>query len=431
MKILVRLLLFVLILGGLGAAATPKVRAYLKERNRPKYRTETVSRGSIRYEVTATGDVKPTLEVSIGSFVSGPVIELLVDFNTRVKEGDLLAKIDPRIYQAAVAQDRAILATTKAEVSRVKAQLQQAINDEQRALKLYKENPDFISDTELDRLKFGRLSLEAQLIVANASVERSAASLDNSTANLEYTEIKAPVDGIVIDRKIDPGQTLASQFQTPELFIIAPNMEEEMYVYASIDEMEIGDVKKAKEQGHPVTFTVDAYPDVFEGTIKQIRLSATEVQNVVTYPVVVSASNPDLKLLPGMTADLTFLIDEKKDVLRVPKSALRFYPESPELVHPDDRKILEGAKRGRGRNEKRDNAEESEEEQSDEFKKPSTTEERQERMRRRRMRHVWIQEDEFLRAVSVTVGLSDFNYSEIVEGDLSDDQELVIGIEKK
>ena len=418
-----------LVVGGAGYASTPYVKEYLKERNKPKFRTETVSRGEIRHEVTATGDVKPTLEVKIGSFVSGPVVELKVDFNSVVKKGDLLAKIDRRIYDAAVAQDNAVLATAEADVQRVKAQLQQSINDEQRALRLFEEDPDFISDAELDRLKFSRLSLEAQLIVANASVQRAKASLDNSMTNLDYTEIRAPVDGIVTNKLIDEGATLASQFQTPELFWISPRMEEEMYVYASIDEMEIGDVKRAKAAELPVTFTVDAYPDdVFEGTIKQIRLSATELQNVVTYPVVVSATNPDMKLLPGMTADLTFLIEEKEDVMRVPKAALRYYPERSDLVHPDDREILDGAKRPERRSGPPERRRRSKDKSPE---KPSSTEAQMERRQKRRNRHVWVQEGEFLRAISVKIGLSDDTYSEIVEGELKEDQELVIGIEKK
>ncbi|MCA9218028.1 MAG: HlyD family efflux transporter periplasmic adaptor subunit, partial [Planctomycetales bacterium] len=253
----------------------------------------------------------------------------------------------------------------------------------------------------------------------------------NSETNLEYTEITARVDGMVTNRLIDPGATLASQFQTPELFWIAPDMEKEMYVYASIDEMEIGDVKRAKDATLPVTFTVDAYPDdLFEGHIKQIRLSSTELQNVVTYPVVVSAANPEMKLLPGMTADLTFLIEEKKDVLRVPKAALRFYPERRDLVHEDDRDILDGAKKPdksdqqEGRRRRRFDDEQVQD-------KPSSTTDQMERQKRRRNRHVWIQDGDFLRAIAVTIGLSDDNYSEILEGDLKDGQELVIAIDKK
>ena len=149
-----------------------------------------------------------------------------------------------------------------------------------------------------------------------------------SEANLDYTEIRSPVDGIVIDRKIDPGQTVAATFQTPELFIVAPDMRKEMHVFASVDEADIGLIRDAQESGQPVRFTVDAYPDdLFEGKIFQIRKSSTTTQNVVTYPVVVSAPNPDLKLLPGMTASISFQVArDATNVLRIPNAALRFYP---------------------------------------------------------------------------------------------------------
>src|SRR5262249_35270251 len=153
-------------------------------------------------------------------------------------------------------------------------------------------------------------------------------------------EIRAPVDGVVIDRKIDPGQTLAAQFQTPELFIIAPDMKKEMYVMASVDEADIGLIRRAQESNQPVHFTVDAYPDdLFEGKIGQVRMNSTTTQNVVTYPVVVTAPNPDMKLMPGLTANISFQISEKKDTIRIPNAALRFYPK-PEQVRPEDRLLL-------------------------------------------------------------------------------------------
>src|SRR5205814_10062164 len=158
--------------------------------------------------------------------------------------------------------------TRKADVDRVKALLQQAVNDERRAEALRAHNKEFVSDTEIDQFRFNRQSLAAQLTVAEASVKQAEASLDNSRVPLDYTEIRTPVDGTVIDRKIDPGQTLAAQFQTPELFVVAPDMKKEMHVIASVDEADIGLIRRAQEAGQPVRFTVDAYPDdLFEGTI--------------------------------------------------------------------------------------------------------------------------------------------------------------------
>ena len=188
------------------------------------------------------------LKVTIGSFVSGPVIKLLADFNDWVEEGQLLAKVDPQIYAAAVSQNEAAWATAKAEVLRVQANLQQAINDEKRAKKLREINYEYISDSEMDQYRFARQALEAQLAIAEQSVAQAAATLENSRTNLEYTNIVAPVDGFVIDRKIDSGQTIAAQFQTPELFVIAPEMKERMWVHASVVEADIGHIMRTRKR---------------------------------------------------------------------------------------------------------------------------------------------------------------------------------------
>ena len=160
-------------------------------------------------------------------------------------------------------------------------------------------------------------------------------------ANLEYTEIRSPEDGIVIERKVDPGQTVAAQLQTPELFTIAPEMDKHVYVYASVDEADIGQIRRAKEQGRVVKFTVNAYPgDLFDGNIFEIRMNSTTTQNVVTYPVIIEAKNPNMKLMPGMTANISFQIETKENVLRLPAAALRFMPQ-PSQVRPEDRQLVE------------------------------------------------------------------------------------------
>ena len=212
--------------------------------------------------VNSTGEVKPVLSISIGSFVSGPIQSLHVDFNDKVEKGQLMAMIDPRLFEAAVAGDRAVLAIRRGEVKRVQADLARAQADEERAENLRQNGEGFISQVELDQYRFSRQSLEAQLLVAEAGVAQAEASLLNSEANLEYTRIESPVDGIVIDRKIEPGQTLAAQFQTPELFVIAPDIRREMHVFASVDEADIGLIRTARECEQPVSFTVDAYPNV-------------------------------------------------------------------------------------------------------------------------------------------------------------------------
>jgi HlyD family secretion protein len=413
MKLVIRLMLSLLVVAAAAAAAYTPARTYWQERNRIRYRETEVVRGEVVAVVNSTGTVKPVLSVQIGAFVSGPIEELFVDFNDEVEEGDLLATIDPRIYEAAVARDQALLATRKAEVERVEAELQRATNDYQRAQALRAENRDYISDTEMDQYKFNRLALEAQLAVTTTAVAQAQANLDNSEANLAYTEIRSPVDGIVIERKIDPGQTLASQFQTPQLFVIAPEMRKEMHVFASVDEADIGLIRDAQVRERPVQFTVDAYPDeLFEGKIFQVRASSTTTQNVVTYPVVVSTPNADLKLLPGMTASLSFEIDRKQDVLKVPNAALRFYPAR-EQVRPEHRKVLDGV--------------DSETEEAGETGLPAT--EKATAHRDRNRRHVWVVDGEYLKPIEVTTGLSDYTYSELVSGELTEGQKLVTGIE--
>jgi HlyD family secretion protein len=411
------------VLGVLAAGAVAgysPVQQYWKEKHRTLYQEEEVSPGRIIFEVNSTGTVQPVLSVHIGSFASGPIDELHVEFNQQVKKGDLLARIDPRLYQSNVLRDEAALITRKADVDRVKALLQQAVNDERRSQALRANNKDYVSDTEMDQFRCNRMSLEAQLKLAEAAVKQADASLDNSKANLAYTEIRAPVDGIVIDRKIDPGQTLAAQFQTPELFIVAPDMKKEMYVIASVDEADMGLLRKAEETAQPVHFTVDAYPDdLFEGKIAQIRMNSTTTQNVVTYPVVVSAPNADMKLMPGMTANISFQISEKSRVMRIPNAALRFYPK-PEQVRVEDRPLLEGKGPQAEKDKEKDGVEQV----------PSARE-KAAANRKRSHRHAWVLDGEFLRAVEITTGINDSKYTEVVTGDLPDGTKVVTGVKTK
>ena len=395
---------------------------YMQARNKPQFRFQSVGRGDLIQNVNATGTVEPLQRVTVGSTASGPISEILVDFNDRVTKGQMLARIDPRLYQPIVERDEALMQTRAAEVQRAEAKLQQARNDERRALELQKRSKDFISATEIDQLKFNRLVQEAELSVAQTAVEQARANLENSQNNLAYTEIRSPVDGIIINRKIDVGQTIAAQFQTPELFIVAPRMDEEMHIYASVDEADIGLIRQARDNNQPVRFSIDAYPDrIFEeGKILQIRLSSTEKQNVITYPVIVATPNKDLSLLPGMTANLSFQIVHKADVLKVPNAALRFYPPKRDWVHPDDRDILDGI-------EQLNQAQQS---QSSQTQNRSASE-RAETARQRARRHVWIQRDGLLRAIPIVTGISDSRTTELIEGELKDGDELVVGEKPK
>lgn len=417
MRAFIKFLIFLVALSGIGVAAYIPGMRYLKERNKPKWKTSKVTRGDAVETVNATGNVKPVLSVSIGSFVSGPIVELSVDFNDEVKVGDILARVDPRLFAANVARDQATLATREAEVQRVEAQLHQAQNNLTRGERLRAKNRDFLSDREMDVLTFDCEALEAQLVLSKAGVRQATAGLDNSIANLEFTEIRSPVDGLVIDRKIDPGQTLAAQFQTPELFTIAPDLRKKVHVFASVAEKEIGIIQKAKIEERPVTFTVDAYPeDLFTGVIEQIRVSSDEVQGVVTYPVVVAAANPDRKLLPGMTASISFEVDSKTDVIKIPTDALRFYPQNLDYVREEDRGLLDGS-----RWQKIDTDNET----------VLSAVEKAEAQRNKNKRHVWMLDGDFLKAIEVVIGLSDSQSTVMETGDLQEGDELVTGLDTK
>ena len=249
MKTLFRLLIVVGILGGIGSAAYYPTKNYFEERNRPKWRTQSVTKGDIAQTVNSTGKVQPIHRVSVGASVSGPIKELHVDYNSPVVEGQLLARIDPRIYKSTVERDKAQLLTRQAEVVRAEALQQQAANDERRGGDLKKGNRDFISEAELDQFRFVRMTRDAELLVSKANVDQAKAQLDNSLTNLAFTDILSPCDGIIIEKKIDIGQTLASQFQTPEMFVVAPQMDQLMHIYASVDEADIGMIRKAQLDG--------------------------------------------------------------------------------------------------------------------------------------------------------------------------------------
>lgn len=435
MRTLIKTVLILTVLVGLGYLGVTKGGQWLAERNKPRFRTAKLETGDLRLTVNASGEIKPVLSVKIGSFVSGPILKLHVDFNDEVVKDQLLAEIDPRIYDAAVGRDMAALLTRKADLARVKAELQRAINDEKRSLALKAENADYIAQQELDQYRFARESLEAQLSVAEAGIQQAQANLETSQANVNYTKITSPVDGMVIDRKIDPGQTLAASFQTPELFVIAPELRKKVHIFASVDEADIGLIKKAKESGQPVFFTVDAYPgQIFDkGYIEQIRLSSTVTQSVVTYPVIVASENPDLKLLPGMTAQISFQVSELKDVLKIPNAALRFPPEKTH-VREQDQKYLELSFSTEA--EANDKSTSSQEPPVDDAAKAAVA---------AMKRIVWVQETAEeaglkkpvdpqspysgkLKAVEVTIGDSDYRFTHVLSGALKPGDEVVVGL---
>lgn len=406
------------LIGAAAAAGYQPALDYWEERNRIEWETSEIESGDITRYVNSTGTIQPVLSVSIGSFVSGPIVELNVDFNDEVKEGDVLARVDPRLFQANVDRDKATLATRQADLERVEAQLQQSLNNYMRGSRLRESNKDFMSDREMDALTFEVKSLQAQRKLAKASILQATASLETSQANLNYCDVTAPVDGIVIDRKINPGQTLAAQFQTPELFIIAPDLREKVHVFASVDEADIGLIQTAKQARREVTFTVDAHPDeVFDGEIEQIRVSSVATSNVVTYPVVIAASNADLKLLPGMTASISFEVDSTEDVPKIPNAALRFFPEDVKLVHKEDQHLVDGST---WKTKPKTEAEEEE-------NANQTATEKAEAQKKKNRRHVWMVDNDLLKAIEITTGLTENRFTEMAEGELEVGTKLVTG----
>lgn len=307
------------------------------------YETVTVDRGPIAAKVTATGTVSALVTVIVGSQVSGRIAALYADYGSQVTKGQTIATIDPSLFQAAVAQARANNASARAGVERAHAHTVQAEKDFARAKALLVNG--LISRTDYDAAEAAIAAAKADEAAANASVSQTKAALDQAELNLHYTTITSPIDGIVISRNVDVGQTVAATLQAPTLFTIAQDLTR-MQVDTNVAEADVGKVRS----GMKATFTVDAFPSrTFEGTVRQVRDNATTIQNVVTYDAVVDVDNPDLLLKPGMTASVTFTYATRDDVLRVPNGALRFKPDqrtleamgasAPSALRPDERAV--------------------------------------------------------------------------------------------
>jgi HlyD family secretion protein len=303
----------------------------------PKFVTAPVAVGDVIEKVQATGTVQPLLQINVGAQVNGRVTQVLVDFNSVVKRGDVLAEIDPLIYgtqvnaQAAnLAAQRAQLAQAKASMASMKAQLETARIAFERTQRLFDGN--LASRSDLDSSRGNYESFKAQYDAATANVESQqagiaagAAQLSQSTANLGFTKIYAPVDGVVVTRGIDPGATVVASFQAPVLFVIAQDLRK-MRVLADVDEADVGKIR----EGMDADCVVDAFPgEVFHGRVSQIRYSPNNVSGVVTYPAVVEVDNPEEKLRPGMTSTITVRTHEAHAVARIPNAALRYKPTPP------------------------------------------------------------------------------------------------------
>jgi HlyD family secretion protein len=300
-----RILLSLFVVAAVAAAVTFYLRRDGKTAQ-VRYRTETIDRGVVTAVVTATGTISAVTTVQIGSQVSGIVQSLLADYNSPVKKGQLLATLDPTPVQTQVEQ-------RQADVLQSQVQMRNAEIQFNRSQRLLEEQLTPASDNDAARANYEG---------AKAQVAQTEAALRQSQTNLSYTKIFSPIDGVVVDRQYDVGQTVAASFQAPTLFTIAEDLTK-MQVQADVDQSDISRVAT----GQAARFTVDAYPEEnFVGAISQIRLNATQNQNVITYPVIIDVANPEGKLKPKMTADVTIEVAKIEDVLRVPNAALRFKP---------------------------------------------------------------------------------------------------------
>lgn len=452
----------VLLVIGLIALSAVGVWAYLRGQSRVEYRTAKVERGVIEATISATGNPNAVVTVQVGSQVSGNIKELHADFNTKVKKGQLVARIDPEIFEAKVNQAKANLDNARAAVLNARAMLQKteadianakasqegakanaakakiAVLDAKIKLKsridLFKEGG--ISAEERDSAQatydsnvaaqeaaqaqeqaaqFSLRAAQAQREVAQAGlhsaeaqVKQSEAALRQAQVDLDHTHIRAPVDGTVVSRNVDVGQTVAASLSAPTLFLIAQDLTK-MQVDTNVDEADIGRVRV----GHAATFTVDAYPDeTFRGKVVQIRQAAINVQNVITYDAVIAVANPDLKLFPGMTANVKILVDRREDILKIPNAALRFRPpdfkDQPRQEGNASVRTPQGSPTGGGT--------------------PGLHGTR----KTGGDRIIWVLgEDRKPRSVTVKLGITDESFSEIAEGTLNIGQEVIVGVVSK
>lgn len=306
------------------AALTWRWRAGSKD-GALRYETTRVDRGRIVAKVTATGTLSALVTVQVGSQVSGRIAALHADFNTRVTKGQLIAEIDPQLFDAAVEQARANAIAAEGNVAKARAQAVDAARQLERARALAERK--LVAAADLDTAQANADVARASVQAAEGALAQTRAALHQARVNLAYTRIVSPTDGVVISRNVDVGQTVAASLQAPTLFVIAEDLAK-MQVDTSVAEADVGRLRA----GMDATFTVDAYPaETFRGTVRQVRNAPQTVQNVVTYDAVVDVANPDLALKPGMTANVTFVYAEKEDALRLANAALRFRPP-PALV---------------------------------------------------------------------------------------------------
>lgn len=298
------------VIAGFAAVALVLVAAWLFRRAEASeaapYRLAVVERGDVEATISSTGTLNPVTTVQVGTQVSGKVVALYADFNDRVTEGQLIARIDPMLQEQAVREAESSLARARAELERAEREFE-------RNRALYDQK--VLTESEFNQVEY-------TMKVSRANLTSAEVNLERARQNLEYTQIYSPIDGIVVERNVEPGQTVAASMSAPQLFLIANDLAE-MEILATVDESDIGQI----QEGQTVRFSVQAYPtETFEGVVRQVRLQSTTLENVVNYTAVVGVRNDSGRLLPGMTASVEFLVQSASDVLRVPNAALRLRP---------------------------------------------------------------------------------------------------------
>ncbi len=309
------------------------------------YRTATVERGDLRVAISATGTLSAISTVTVGSQISGQVTDVLVDYNSEVKKGEVLARIDPSTYEAQIEQGNAQIANAQASLKQAQATLANAELDYVRKTGLGAQK--LVAQSDVDLARAARDQARAQVNAAQASIRQQTASTKTTRVNLDRTVIRSPVDGVVLTRSIEPGQTVAASLQAPELFTIAEDLSK-MKIELAVDEADIGQVRV----GQGVSFTVDAFADrQFRGEVQQVRLSATTSNNVVTYPVVVSVDNSDGTLLPGLTVNAEIEVSKRDNVLKISNAALRYKPTGEDADATAAAQAPQGGRGGSGMGE--------------------------------------------------------------------------------
>jgi HlyD family secretion protein len=386
-KKLLRLGIPLVLLSAAGYGVFHYVRT--REAAPPRYQTVTADRGRIAQKVTATGTLSALVTVQVGSQVSGRIESIYVDYNSQVKKGQLIAKIDPLLFQAAAAQARANLASARANLTKAKAQAAEADRQLARTKSLAEQKLGAAAD--LDTATSNSEVAHATVAAAQAGIEQASAAVHQAEVNLKFATITSPIDGVVISKNIDVGQTVAASLQAPTLFTIAQDLTK-MQVDTNVAEGDVGKIRP----GMPVTFTVDAFTGrPFQGVTRQVRDAAQTIQNVVTYDAVIDVDNSERLLKPGMTATVTFVSQEKNDVLRVANAAFRYRP-----AETSPRGSSEGARAGappsnRGESKKSDK------------------------------RTVYLLRDGKTIPVDIIVGLSDGSMTEVTGGELHEGDTVV------